>query len=91
MNVYFGLIKDNKYVLHQSSDRKLWEEFISGSSNNIPEVVVADANDFFKHFNGGLIVENCSECHFWDFQKGIEKVCYNLSNEDLQWEIKEIK
>ena len=87
-NVFFGLIKNNKYVLHQSSSRKLWEDFIDRKSTKIPDEVIADANDFLYHFENGLTVEDCSECHFWDFENNIEKICTNLSEKVLKWETK---
>lgn len=91
MNVYLGIIKNNRYVLHQSSNRELWEDFICGKTNRIPDSVIADINDFFKHFEKDLLLENCSEFHFWDYETGIEKICYNLSDEPLNWITNKIK
>ena len=87
-NVFFGLIKGGRYVLHQSSSRYLWADFIEGKSTKIPDVVIADANDFLYHFEKGLTVEDCSECHFWDFENNIEKICTNLFDKVLKWETK---
>ena len=90
MNIYYGLIKGDRYVLHQLSNRKLWEDFITGETTNIPDIVIADANEFLFHFEGGLTVEECSEFHFWDYEKGIEKICNNLSDENWTWLTKTI-
>ena len=90
MNVYYGFIKDGRYVLHRSSNRKLWEDFILGASTNIPDIVISDANEFFFHFENGLSVKDCSEFHFWDYRTGIEKICYNLSDDVLIWSTKTI-
>lgn len=91
MNVYFALIKEGICKLHQSSNRKLWEDFINGKTTNIPDIIIADANDFFRYFRQGLTVDECSECHFWDYEEGVEKICYNLSDEVLTWETIDIK
>lgn len=48
MNVYFGIIKNNRYVLHQPSNRKLWKNFIDGIANEIPDIIIADINDFLN-------------------------------------------
>lgn len=90
MNVYFGIIKNNRYVLHQPSNRKLWKNFIDGIANEIPDIIIADINDFFEHFEKDLLLEDCSEFHFWDYEAGIEKICYNLSEQPLKWTIKKI-
>ena len=91
MNVFFALIKDGRDVLHQSCDRKLWESFISGITNSIPDTVIADVNKFLYHSEKGLTVEECSEFHLWDYETGIEKICYNLSDENLIWKTKRIE
>lgn len=91
MCVYFGLLKDGEYVFHQSTNKELWNDFIKDRTTNIPDVVIADVNDFFKYFHKGITIADCSECHFWDFELGIEKICYDLSKEVLEWETKSLK
>ena len=92
MKVYFALIKNGVYKLHQSSNRNIWEDFINGKTSNIPDIIVAEANDFFKHFNkDGLTVDKCSEFHFWDFENDMEKICNNLLDEELIWTTINIK
>lgn len=87
-NIVFNLMKGEKIVYHQRTSRKIWIAFFEGKSCKIPSVIIDDVDKFLKNKTKGLTIENCTECHVVDEENGIEKVCYNLSNEELEWEIK---
>ena len=87
-NVVFYLKQGERIVFSQHTSRKLWNDFLEDKSNKIPDIIVAEVEDAFNHLENNLTIENCTECHVVDEENGIEKVCYNLSNEELEWEIK---
>ena len=91
MDICFVLTKSNAYKFHKHYERRLWIDFLNGESNKIPDIVIADIEDFSKSIEKGLTIENFSECHVIDEETRLEKICYNLSNEELEWEIKNIK
>lgn len=87
-NVVFYLMKGDRIVFHQQTNRKLWKEFFEGKSYKLPSAIIDDVDKFFSSHENGLMIENCTECHVLDEKNGIEKICSNLSNEELRWETK---
>ena len=87
-NIVFYLKKGEQIVFHQHTSRKFWIAFFEGKLCEIPSVIINEVDKFFKSKEKELTIENCTECHVLDEENGIEKICYNLSNKDLKWEIK---
>ena len=83
--ILFYLTKSGRIVFSQHTPLELWIDFFNDKSNKIPDVIIAEIDDVFKQFENGLTIENCSECHVLYEEKSLEKICTNLSDEELKW------
>lgn len=82
------VVNGGRCVYHKGTNMRLWKDFIDGVSTEIPDAVIADIDDDLKRKEHGLALEECSELHFVSDEIGLEKICYNLSDEILCWTTK---